>query len=85
MKLVTFSYRGKNRIGVVNSDMQIVDLTFAVAPDVEVPATMTDFIKLGRKGLNIAAQALSSGNKAAVIPVEDITYLLPVLSAIYSL
>lgn len=78
MKLVTFSYRGKDQIGVVNSDLQIVDLALAVAPDVEVPATMVEFIKLGRKGIDIVDQALSSANKAAVIPEEKITYLPPV-------
>ncbi|MBW1635567.1 MAG: fumarylacetoacetate hydrolase family protein [Deltaproteobacteria bacterium] len=78
MKLVTFSYQGKDRIGVVNSDRKIVDIACALGPDAHVPANMIDFIILGEKGLELAALARSSAGDAAIIPEDEIIYRPPV-------
>ena len=79
MKLVSFSHRGKDRIGVVNSDMKIVDLQLALAPEIVVPDNMVEFIRLEERGLTLAADALSSQNSAAIISAEEITYQPPVV------
>ncbi len=78
MKLVSFSYRGKDRIGVVRSDGNIVDMGLALAPDFEVPVNMIDFIILAERGLTLAAKALSCDNDAAVVAAEEIVYHPPV-------
>lgn len=79
MKLVSFSHRGKDRIGVVSSDMKIVDLQLALAPEIVIPDTMIEFIGLGEGGLALAATALSSQDSGAIIAEEEITYHPPVL------
>jgi len=79
MKLVSFNYRGKDRIGVVNSDMKIVDLQFALAPEIVVPETMIEFIRLEERGLALAASALSCQNSGAIISAEEVTYQPPVV------
>jgi len=78
MKLVTFNNGGKDRIGVVNDDRKIVDLALALAPEIEVPASMVDFIRLGREGLDFASRALSSAGGAALVSENEITYRPPI-------
>ena len=78
MKLVSFSYQGRDRIGAVRGDGNIVDIGLALAPDYEVPANMIDFIMLEEEGLTLAARALSSDTGAAVIASEEVIYHPPV-------
>ncbi len=79
MKLVSFSHRGKDRIGVVNSDMKIVDLQLALAPEIVVPGTMVEFIRLEEEGLALATTALASQNNCAIVAEEEIIYQPPVI------
>lgn len=78
MKLVSFSHRGRDRVGVVRSDGDIVDIGLALAQDPEVPVNMVDFIMLAEKGAILVEKALSSDNAAAVIAAEEVIYRPPV-------
>jgi 2-keto-4-pentenoate hydratase/2-oxohepta-3-ene-1,7-dioic acid hydratase in catechol pathway len=78
MKLVSFRYQGKDRIGVVRSGKRIIDLQLALGSDADVPGNMIDFIIMGEEGLSLASEALSSAVEAAIIPEEQVIYLPPV-------
>ncbi len=78
MKLASFSYRGKEGIGVATGENDIIDLSLAFGSDAPVPTTMVELIKLGKKGLELAALALNTDNKAARIPCEQILWRPPV-------
>lgn len=78
MKLVSFSYLGQERIGVVKNDSQIVDLSLALPHLENVPCTMIDFVKLGNAGLTVATKALASDSTSATIPVDDVIWQPPV-------
>jgi 2-keto-4-pentenoate hydratase/2-oxohepta-3-ene-1,7-dioic acid hydratase in catechol pathway len=75
MKLVTFSRRGKPRIGAVSEDgREIVDLSVA-AP--RLPADMTDFIAAGGAALEAAAGALGTRKKEARLAFARANLLAP--------
>lgn len=78
MKLVSFIYRDQQRIGVINSELQIVDLSLALAPAENRPLSMIDFIKLGAEGLTLAAKALAAGDSTKIIPADEVVWQPPV-------
>lgn len=78
MKLVSFTYRDQERIGVINAESRIVDLGLALSQLKDQPRTMIDFIKLGDEGLALAAQALAAGGSSAIIPADEVVWLPPV-------
>jgi 2-keto-4-pentenoate hydratase/2-oxohepta-3-ene-1,7-dioic acid hydratase in catechol pathway len=78
MKLASFSYQGKEGIGVAAGEDEIIDLSLAFGSDAPVPTTMVELIKLGKKGLELAALALKTDNKAARIPCAQILWQPPV-------
>lgn len=78
MKLVSFNKSGQERIGVVKSDSEIVDLTLVIGSKRDIPQTMIDFIQLGDAGLDLAEQALSRGDSSTIISTEDVIWLPPV-------
>jgi 2,4-diketo-3-deoxy-L-fuconate hydrolase len=78
MKLVSFSYRGQDRIGVINGESEIVDLGLALPLLKNFPGNMIDFINLGDEGLALATKALGSGGSSAVIPADEVIWQPPV-------
>ncbi len=78
MKLVTFSYLGQDRIGVVNDESQIVDIALALPLEENLPRNMIELIQLGDEGLALAAKALLSGDSSAVIPEDQVIWQPPV-------
>lgn len=78
MKFVSFSHRGKDRIGVIRNDGNIIDLGLALASDQEVPDDMIDLIMLEDRGMSFAAKALSTNNGAAVLSAAEVVYRPPV-------
>ena len=78
MKLVSFSYRGQDRIGVINGESKIVDLGLALPLVENFPCNMIDFINLGDEGLVLAAKALGSGGSSAIIPADEVIWQPPV-------
>lgn len=78
MKLASFGYHGKDRIGVINGESQLVDLVLALPFVKNVPSNMIDFIKLGDEGIALAAKVLDSGESSSIIPADDVIWQSPV-------
>jgi len=78
MKLVSFKYLGQDRIGAVNHQSQIIDLSLALPAEKDPPRTMIDLIRMGDEGLALVADALDSGESSAVISEEEIIWQPPV-------
>ena len=78
MKLVSFTFAGKHRLGVVNDEMQIVDIALALEPEQNIPASMLECISQGERGKELACRALEAGKGQAVFSPDKITYLPPV-------
>ena len=78
MKLVSFNYQGRERIGVMSGESQILDLDLALSPKVNFSGDMTGFIGLGDKGQELAAEALAAGS-SALIPAEDVIWRPPIV------
>ena len=78
MKLVSFISRNQPRIGVINEESQIVDLTFALSPEKGLPLNMIDFIKLGSEGLALAAKALAACDTSSVILSDEVIWQPPI-------
>jgi 2-keto-4-pentenoate hydratase/2-oxohepta-3-ene-1,7-dioic acid hydratase in catechol pathway len=78
MKLVSFTYRGQQRIGVIRGESQIVDLAFVLSPEQGPAPGMIEFIKLGAEGLRLAAGALAAADDSPMIPAEEVSWLPPV-------
>jgi 2,4-diketo-3-deoxy-L-fuconate hydrolase len=78
MKLVSFSHRRKDRIGVIRNDGKIIDIGLALASDQDVPDNMIDLIMLEDRGMSLVAKALSTKNGSAVVSAEEVVYRPPV-------
>ncbi len=78
MKLVSFKVAEKERLGVVNDRMEIVDLSLALKDQKNIPSSMLEFICLAEKGIELALRALSVCNGEAVVSAEEISFLPPV-------
>jgi 2-keto-4-pentenoate hydratase/2-oxohepta-3-ene-1,7-dioic acid hydratase in catechol pathway len=78
MKLVSFSYQGQERIGVIKSESQIVDLTPVIPAEGNLPPNMIDFIQLGAEGMVLAAKALTGEANSTVIPAREVIWSPPV-------
>jgi 2-keto-4-pentenoate hydratase/2-oxohepta-3-ene-1,7-dioic acid hydratase in catechol pathway len=78
MKLVSFKVEEKQRLGVINDEMQIIDIALALGAEENIPASMLEFIILKEKGKELARRALLAGKKEAVFSPEEIVYLPPV-------
>ncbi len=76
MKLVNFSYRDQPRVGVINEEGLVVDLTPALQSRKSWPPDMIDFINMGDEGIALAEGALAAGN-ANIIPAEELIWLPP--------
>lgn len=75
MKLVTFSQRGKTRIGVLDELAgEVVDLSVA-AP--KLPTEMTAFIEAGERGLKAATMASRTRNKDARLKLSRVRVRAP--------
>lgn len=76
MKLVTFSHRGRTRLGVIDTDKKdVVDLSVA-AP--KLPADMTALIELGDRGLKAVEKASRTRKKNARLPISRVTLRAPI-------
>ena len=75
MKLVTFSHRGRTRIGALADEETVVDFSVA-AP--KLPVDMTAFIEAGAKGLSAARAALKSASKGVRLKRSRIALLAPI-------
>ncbi|WP_457576114.1 fumarylacetoacetate hydrolase family protein [Desulfomarina sp.] len=80
MKLVSFMIAEKQRLGVVNDRMEIVDIGLALADEKNIPSSMVEFICLAEGGKDLALRALSTCNEEAVVSSEEISFLPPVPS-----
>ncbi|MGW8192661.1 MAG: fumarylacetoacetate hydrolase family protein [Desulforhopalus sp.] len=78
MKLVSFRYLAQDRIGAVNNQSQIIDLSLALPAEKNLPHTMVDLIRMGDEGLALVAEALDSGKSSAVIPADKVIWQPPV-------
>ena len=78
MKLVSFTYRGEERIGVMKEQSQVIDLSLALPAEKKFPFNMIDFIKSGDEGVSLAAQALAEADESAMVSVDEIVWLPPV-------
>jgi acylpyruvate hydrolase len=74
MKLVTFSYEGLTRIGLI-SGSSILDLSRALP---NLPRTMLDFLAAGEPALQQARDALAAPLPAALIPSAEVTIQAPI-------
>jgi 2,4-didehydro-3-deoxy-L-rhamnonate hydrolase len=79
MKLVSFRHLGQERIGIINSQSQLVDLSLALPADKNIPGNMIEFISLGEEGLALAAEGLVAGDNSAVISLEEILWQPPII------
>jgi 2-keto-4-pentenoate hydratase/2-oxohepta-3-ene-1,7-dioic acid hydratase in catechol pathway len=73
MKLATFHYQGRDRLGVALDDEQILDLTGA-----NLPTSMRGLIELGDVGLALIGRMREQPDQSAIIPQADIQWLPPV-------
>lgn len=78
MKLVSFIYQGQERIGVINTESQIVDLGPALSLQNKPVSNMIDFINMGGEGLALASKALAPDGSSTFIPADEINWLPPV-------
>ena len=78
MKFVSFNYKDKDRIGVMRDESQVIDLNLALSSEKKIPSTMIDLIKLGDKGLTLAAKALLTADSSAVINADAVIWQPPV-------
>ena len=75
MKLVTFSHRGRTRLGIVDGDEKtVIDLSVA-AP--RLPSDMTGLIEIGDRGLKALATASRTRKKDARLPLSRVTLRAP--------
>jgi 2,4-diketo-3-deoxy-L-fuconate hydrolase len=77
MKLVSFSYRDQPRVGVINEEGLVVDLTPVLQSGKNCPPDMIDFINMGDEGIALAKGVLTAGN-ANIIPADELIWLPPV-------
>ncbi len=68
MKLITFTEQARTRIGLLQIDESIVDLSLA-APD--LPHRMTDFLALGEAAMDAARKAASPHLSLAEVKLES--------------
>ena len=78
MKLVSFRYRNQDRIGVINSELQIVDLGLALPLLKNLPNNMIDFIKLGDEEVAFVTNALLSADSSAIVSADEVIWQPPV-------
>lgn len=79
MKLVSFRYDGRDRIGVLEPESgKIVDIQLALAGEDNVPATMKELLEMGESGMNLAFRAMNSHDETAMIATDAISWLPPV-------
>lgn len=78
MKLVSFSYQGKQRVGVMDGDSNVIDLTSALLSVHTNPIDMIDFIKMGDKGRALVEKVVESPEKSTIISAAEISWLPPV-------
>ena len=78
MKLVSFSYQGQERIGVIKNASQIVALGLTLPAEIAPVSNMIDFIKLGDEGLELAARALAASGSSTLIAEKDVIWRPPV-------
>ncbi len=79
MKLVSFNYLGQDRIGVINSRSQIVDLGLGLPFEKNVPGNMIELIKLADEGRALVAKAMLSEDPGAIIAAEEVIWRPPVI------
>lgn len=83
MRLVTFLYHGRPKLGALHEG-RVVDLATANVvrghPDI-FPATMIDLLAAGEGGLEMAAAAAEVGASSSLLSyaLEDVTLLPPIL------
>ncbi|MBT5050783.1 MAG: hydrolase [Rhodospirillaceae bacterium] len=76
MKLVTFTHRGRTRLGIVHSDKkEVIDLSVA-AP--KLPTDMTALVASGDRGLKALETASRTRKKGARLPLSRVTLRAPV-------
>ena len=78
MKLVTFSYEGKTRIGALQTRdgrETVVDLNRA---DPQLPTDMIEFLKGGAGTLQLAQKAVAGASAAAVLERSAVTLKAPI-------
>lgn len=76
MKLVTFTHRGRTRLGLVDSDKNaVIDLSVA-AP--KLPSDMTALIELGDRALKALDSASRTRKKEARLPLSRVTVRAPI-------
>jgi 2,4-diketo-3-deoxy-L-fuconate hydrolase len=78
MKLVSFTHRDEERIGVIQGESQVIDLSLALPAEKSLPLNMIDFIRLGDRGIDLATKALAAADVSATIPEDEIVWLPPV-------
>lgn len=78
MKLVSYTYRDKERIGAIRGKSQVIDLGLALPQEKNLPLDMIDLIRLGDEGKSLVATALAAADTSATIPEDEILWLPPV-------
>ena len=76
MKLVTFTANGVTRIGIwIESSQSVLDLSLA---NPKLPTTMIAFLEAGEPALQLAREALSAADSAALLPASRLTLQAPI-------
>jgi 2,4-diketo-3-deoxy-L-fuconate hydrolase len=78
MKLVSFTFKGRVRLGVVKTESLIVDLTSALNRAGNPCSDMIDFIKMEGSGRAVAEKALSTDDSSMLVPAGEVQWLPPV-------
>jgi 2-keto-4-pentenoate hydratase/2-oxohepta-3-ene-1,7-dioic acid hydratase in catechol pathway len=75
MKLVTFTHRGRSRLGIVDVEQKaVIDLSVA-AP--RLPTDMTSLVEAGDRGLKALATAARTRKRDARLPLSRVTLRAP--------
>ncbi len=78
MKLVSFNYRGMERVGVMHGASDVIDLTPALELKINGPCNMIDLILMEDEGRQLVDKAVAFPDDFAKIPVAEISWLPPV-------
>ncbi len=78
MKLVSFNYRGMERVGVMHGASDVIDLTPALELKNNGPCNMIDLILMEDEGRLLVDNAVAFPDDFTTIPVAEISWLPPV-------
>lgn len=79
MKLVSFSYRGREKVGVMHGESNVIDLTPALElENNNQQCSMIDLISMEDEGRVLVEKTLDSKDTSHTVPVDEITWLPPV-------